>query len=281
MEQYLFDLEYFPSWTHKSYKSTLQSFWNLTKAITKLRRAITLLEDHSQLGTVPKSLNINIKAQVEKSYQSEVDKEVEEAAKVFQAAVLSSILKARRKELEDKIQARENGVKTFLEEFYTNYTELKNNNIVHDSEEEIKERCERLKNYTVETFQKAEDHIRLEEHFAFKEKQESMRKAQENREEERLNQVLEDPATKALQARLEALEKQVQKVGKIPKATKTSVAKNSSNNKKNPKGKGPPQKQGGGPQKDPEKGNKKPRHASTPTTRPSGSKKKDSQKKQN
>lgn len=283
MDKYFFNIHRFPWWCHKEYKDTLTTFSNISKSISKLTRAIALLEDHATKGTVPKSLNVNIKAQVEKSYQAQVDREVKDAAAIFQKTVLTSIISARKKELEDKNKARDDVVKKFLNDFLTKLTDMRSQNIIRTPDSDLKESYKNCEVSFLETCQEIEDDARIEEYLAFQRKQEAMQKAQATREEARLNQVLEDPTTKALQERLDALEKRVQQVAKPPpKPGKNKVQYNPQTPKtRGPKGKGLPKKPAGGPKNDAGKGNPKRPPPSIPSTRPSASKKTAFRKKQN
>lgn len=282
MEKYFFDLEYIPSWAHKNYKDSLTTYNNITKCIVRLARAISVMENHIAAGTVPKSLNINVKAQVEKAHQSQVDQEVEEAKKVFQNTVLVSIINARKREAEDKKKARDEALKQFQEFFLTNLTELRTNNIITDSEDDLRKKYDTIISYQEETAQLIERNLRTEEHFAHKQKEEAMKKVDAARQEAQLNQVLEDSETKALKQRIDSLEKRMQQVGKPGKAGPNKPAGGATNPPKtHPKGKGPPQKRSGGPKKGPGKGNKDPKPNSTPITTRSASKKAISRKKHN
>lgn len=281
MEKYFFDLNYIPEWARKSYKDALTTYSNITKNIVKLARAISVMENHATAGTVPKSLNVNIKAQVEKSHQAQVDLEVEEAKKVFQKTILASIIAARRREIEDKKKARDEALTQFQETFLTNLTDLKSNGIIATPEDELRKMFDNIVKYLHQTAELIEEDLRTEEFFAFKQKEESMRKADAARQEVRLNQVLEDPGTKALKDRLDTLEKRIQHIGKQEKPGPKKPAPGPKAPQRNPKGKGPSQKKGDGPKKGPGKGNKKVQPSSTPTMTRSASKKAVSRKKHN
>lgn len=287
MERLDLDLDYMPEWFHPDYKQAVKQVTNITKAMVKLYRAISLLEDHETKGTVPKSLNVNIKAQVEKSCQAQVDQEVGQAAKIFQTSVLASIIKARRKEMVDKKKALEEIQKNLQKKFIEIITDLRNNTIISLTDDEIRTKYKRVCDMFHQRMDLIEKDLRLDEYFEFKKKQVSIAASKAAREEARINQELEDPKVKKLQDRITALEKQLVSISRTSKPAslkKQPINKAQQAPKKapkGPKGKGPLPKRGGGPKNGPGKGDQKPQLSSTPLINRSVSNKQGFRKKQN
>lgn len=149
-----------------------------------------LLEDYATKETVPNSLNISIEAEFEKTFQAQVDRGAQDAASIFQKAVLASIIAVWKKELDDKNKARDDVVENLLNYLLTKLTNMRTKNIVHTPGSNLSESYYSCEQSFVEICQEVEDDARIEEYFEFQQKQESMEKAQEAREEARFNQVL-------------------------------------------------------------------------------------------
>lgn len=270
-----------PVWAVADYNKSFLKMTNLTKTWVRLDRAIHELETHENENTIPPSLKVNTRVQVEKSNQAEVDIVLAEATKVFQTTLLMKIIQVRKRELKEKedlvIKLKAEMLKRILE----GLTDLHNEGITTNTEEEIREEYEQCVMELDEDFHLMSTKIRTEEFFAMKKKLESTQAAAAVREEARLNQDLLDPAIKAMQTRVQTLEKKLEKAKK-PKEPPTSGKKAASKPKPAPKGKGPPpSKKGGGPKTGQGSGSHKPRHPSGPSTHPSDSRKNASRKKRN
>lgn len=268
-----------PKWIEPEYKQVCTQVSHSMTSIAKARRAITLLEEHDVKDTVPKSISVKIRLQVTKNYQTDVNAAVLEATKIFQKTVLKTLIDARKKELLDKIKTRDDLTKNILIKIIEGLTDLKRDGIITHSDDYIKKWQSGCKITVESDFKKLEEQIRTEEFFEYKKKIESTEAAAAVRAEAAINDALIDPATKTMQARIDSLEKQVEKATK-PKGAKPPGTTATTKRKTDPKkGKGPHPKKGGGPKPGSGSGNRKPQHPSTPSTHQSGLRKSGSRKK--
>lgn len=233
----------------KQYKAGLQITENIIRTITKAKRGIAVLKNHKLLGTVPRSIAINVTISVEKAYQSDMDKTVEEASKTFQTTILDKMIETREKELQDREKDLADKKAESLHQLNSSLGAMKQSKVIDDINR-LKEWHDILRHKIEVANNLITGEVKIEEFFDNKRKVESMQKAQAERAERDTDQKLLDPAVQQMQTRLAQLEKQV-------KNTQPNKSKANPKAAQNPKkGSGPSKKSGDGPGKQTGKGKK-------------------------
>lgn len=204
-------------WAVKKYKEIEETSYQMIQQIVKLEFNIANLENMLQKEECPRSLKVNVKINVCKNQQANMDAIVQELAKNFEQNALKALIEERKKELINRKQEVDQKCleyETFLKE---TFLQLKRNRIPIRLEDSainptIHNNIRILKART-------KDLLDLYKRRYFFRKQEAEKKLQQRKAKElekQINQELEDPKIAEMKRKLEALTRTVKSLT-IPK----------------------------------------------------------------
>lgn len=270
-----------PAWANAKWLKTKTAISNVSKSVVKANRAMVNLENHKVQGTFPNSFAVNVKVQVDKAHQSQMDEILDKATEEFQKTLLDGLIEARKKERADRNSDLQDVKTELIFYFADNLTDLRSIGVVKKTEQECKMWIEDVSDLLDLYAEATGREIQLEDHFEAKKKAEEIEARKAAREEQRINQTLVDPAIQALQKQVNSLESKLKKSAASSSTTKKAEPPKQQQAKgkkvkQHPKGQGPskPKTSNGGPQNQGQgNGNRKQSRRSTPSIARSGSKK--------
>lgn len=201
-----------PDWAKEEYKTSMITIANLNEKIINLEHAISVLNNHKNSTTAPKSLHVKISVPVNDAHQEKMDQVLYGATKQFQATVLDGLIAAREAELKDRktdLAKTSESIKKFITD---GMDELHKNKITRLEEDEIRENHQLIQCSIDDQRELIEEQVRTTQFFKIKKKISEQDKRKAAAEERRLNQTLEDPNIGSLKQRVQELETAVRKV---------------------------------------------------------------------
>lgn len=266
-----------PTWITTTINQTVREMGNLQTNICKKLDAIEKLEQHTLKDTFPPSMSIKMKVMVSDDHQERMNADVSEAVKTCQDTILKTLLEIRNKELQSLSKEMETLESKWKETMMTTATQMKEDNILDFASVAtyVAKFHSQLKSKADERTQS----IRMKHFLEKKKKLEQENKRETEKAQQAMDVTLanpENPGMNDVLKKLINLEKKIGSLQKNPKGKPANpkAAQSPKSGEKDAPKKGKKGKDGHG------KGKPKAKKGAKPSTGPSGSKKKPSQKKQ-
>lgn len=210
------------------------------------------LQTMLQKEQYPKSLQVNIKVNVASAQQSAMDTALSNAKEQFQKTILGALITARQDELLQKKQDVYNSSQSVADIFQNGFRRLRDNNIpiLEQDDDEITTTIQLCVNTYKDKVESADQTIQTKFFFT---KEKELHKAQQinaRKQEQLMNQELNDPQIEKLSKQVNVLQKIVTKniiqsktgskeglLNKNPKEKQKSVKKDRTEKRTDPKAK--------------------------------------------
>lgn len=305
-------LDHIPEWIRKEFEAAQMEILDAQEKIFNLEIAIKALKEHAAGGTVPRSLSISLSVQVNQRQQVEMDKIFDEAKYNFQKTVLKALIAAREQEVQDRTSDISRTREGFLTTMEDKLTLLLGSNIIDRDIMDPAITQNIIHNNFDDMMKTNRQELRTRLFLNHQKKKDAQNKRRAEQEQRNIDRTLEDGTTLELKNRMCELEKAVKQINsRQPNETTKNTSKkkgsnNQSKNRNNQKkrkimenhsnqrnqqgkknnnnnngNKSNKQRHPKGEGRESGRGNQKRRASYTVSTRPSGSKKKNYQKKQN
>lgn len=206
-----------PRWIQQLIQDGLQKIGTIQSAVIKKENVIAKLDDHIARESVPPSLRIKLKIMVTEEQQQNMDKILAEATTLFNEKILTGLKQIRKEELKSLQTKAEHTVQAWKQELHTTICQMKEEKIIQPTTSDLTDTLQIFNDFKTQRAEQ-EKQLRTTDFHHRKKLMKEKEQLMQRKQKQNLDQTLTDPNFTSLQNQIEKLSEQVAMLSKNDRA---------------------------------------------------------------